>query len=142
MMVVQKSVAHPWYCDVLGHMTTRYYLHMFDDASYHLLYEVFGWSGASDDAGERGWADVQHIIQYIAEVNAGDVLEVKAGIRKIGNKSITIFYEMTNLGEKEIAASLECVCVLFDLKARKSMPLTDEIRACAEKHLITEKVES
>ena len=142
MIVVQKSVAHPWYCDVLGHMTTRYYLHMFDDASYDLLYEVFGWSGASYDAGERGWADVQHIIQYIAEVNAGDVLEVKAGIRKIGNKSITIFYEMTNLGEKEVAASLECVCVLFDLKARKAMPLTDELRACAEQHLITEEVES
>ena len=56
MIVVQKSVAHPWMCDVLGHMTTRFYLNMFDDASYHILYEVFGWSGASDDKGERGWA--------------------------------------------------------------------------------------
>ena len=139
MIVVQKSVAHPWYCDVLGHMTTRYYLHMFDDASYHLLYQVFGWSGASDAEGKRGWADVQHIIQYIAEVNAGDVLEVKAGIRKIGNKSITIFYEMMNLGDNELAASLECTCVLFDLTARKAMPLPDDLRACAEGHLIEEE---
>jgi len=136
MIVVQKSVAHPWMCDVLGHMTTRFYLHMFDDASYHLLYEVFGWTGASDDKGERGWADVRHVIDYVAEVNAGDVLETRAGIRKIGNKSITIRYEMQNLGEDELAATLECTCVLFDLKARKALPLTDELRSRAERHLI------
>lgn len=136
MIMVQKSVAHPWMCDVLGHMTTRFYLNMFDDSSYHLLYEVFGWSGASDDAGERGWADVKHIIEYVAEVNAGDVLETRACISKIGNKSITIRYEMTNLGENELAATLECTCVLFDLKVRKAMPLTQELREMAAKHLI------
>ena len=139
MIVVQKSVAHPWYCDVLGHMTTRFYLHMFDDASYHILYEVFGWTGASDDAGERGWADVRHVIEYVAEVNAGDVLETRAGIKKIGNKSITIRYEMQNLGEKELAATLECTCVLFDLKAREAMVIPDDLRSMAEKHLIPEQ---
>ena len=136
MIVVQKSVAHPWMCDVLGHMTTRYYLNMFDDSSYHLLYEVFGWSGASDDAGERGWADVRHVIDYVAEVNAGDVLETRACIRKIGNKSITIRYEMTNLGENEMAATLECTCVLFDLKARRAIPIEEALRTMAEKHLL------
>ena len=135
MVVVQKSVAHPWMCDVLGHMTTRFYLNMFDDASYHMLYETFGWSGASDDAGELGWADVRHVIEYLAEVNAGDVLETRACITKIGNKSITIRYEMTNLGEKELAATLECICVLFDLKARKALPLTDELREKAASRL-------
>ena len=136
MIVVQKSVAHPWMCDVLGHMTTRYYLNMFDDSSYHVLYEVFGWSGASDDAGKRGWADVRHVIDYVAEVNAGDVLETRACIRKIGNKSITIRYEMTNLGENEMAATLECTCVLFDLKARRAIPITEALRTMAEKHLL------
>ena len=49
MISVQKCVAHPWMCDVLGHLTTRFYVGMFDDASYHLLHAVFGWTGASDD---------------------------------------------------------------------------------------------
>ncbi len=139
MIVVQKSVAHPWMCDVLGHMTTRFYLNMFDDASYHLLYEVFGWSGASDDAMERGWADVKHVIEYVAEVKAGDVLETCAGIKNIGSKSITIRYEMQNLHENELAATLECTCVLFDLTERKAMVITDDLRASAQKHLITPK---
>ena len=136
MIVVQKGVAHPWMCDVLGHLTTRHYVAMFDDAAYHLLYAVFGWAGASDAEGKIGWADVRHVIEYRAEVTAGDVLEIRAGLTKIGTKSITIFYEMTNLGKNEMSATLECVCVLFDLQTRESIELSDQLRESASKHLI------
>lgn len=136
MILVQKGVAHPWMCDFIGHLTTRHYVAMFDDASYHLLYAVFGWAGASDPDGKTGWVDVRHVIEYRTEVLAGNVLEVRAGLTKIGNKSITIFYEMTNLGKNEIAATLECVCVLFDLEKRESIALSEQLRESASKHLI------
>ena len=97
MVLVQKNVAHPWMCDVLGHMTTRHYVAMFDDAAYHMLYTVFGWIGASDAENKIAWADVQHVIDYKAEVSVGDVLEIDSKLTKIGNKSITIHYEMKNL---------------------------------------------
>ena len=109
---------------------------MFDDASYHLLYAVFGWTGASDADGKIGWADVRHIIEYRAEVTTGDVLEIRAELIKIGTKSITIFYEMTNLGNNETAATLECVCVLFDLQTRESIELSGQLRELASQHLI------
>ena len=105
MIPVQKSVAHPWMCDVLGHMTTRHYVAMFDDAAYHMLYSVFGWTGSSDDENRIAWADVQHTIDYKAEVSAGDILEIEAKLTKIGNKSITIYYEMKNIGNNEVAAT-------------------------------------
>ncbi len=136
MIVVQKGVAHPWMCDVIGHMTTRHYVAMFDDAAYHLLYTVFGWAGASDPDGKIGWSDARHIIEYKAEVLAGDVLVVRSGLIKVGTKSITIFYEMANLNKNEIAATLECVCVLIDLQARKSIELSENLRDMASKHLI------
>ena len=47
MLSVYRGVAHPWLADVMGHMTTRHYVAMFDDASYHFLFEAFGWSGDS-----------------------------------------------------------------------------------------------
>ena len=136
MMVVQKGVAHPWMCDVIGHMTTRHYVAMFDDAAYHLLYTVFGWAGARDPDGKIGWSDARHIIEYKAEVLAGDVLVVRAGLTRVGTKSITIFYEMANLEKNEIAATLECVCVLIDLQGRKSIELSDKLRELASQHLI------
>jgi acyl-CoA thioester hydrolase len=121
-------------------MTTRNYVAMFDDAAYHLLYAVFGWAGASDAGGKMGWVDARHLIEYRAEVTTGDVLEIRAGLSKVGTKSITIFYEMTNLGKNEIAATLECVCVLFDLEKRESIALSEQLRELAAKHLINNSV--
>ena len=83
MVVVQKSVAQPWMCDVLGHMTTRYCVAMFDEAAYHLLYTVFGWTGSSDDENKIAWADVRHIIDYKTEVFAGDLLEIEGKLTKM-----------------------------------------------------------
>ena len=135
MVLVQKSVAHPWMCDVLGHMTTRHYVAMFDDAAYHMLYEVFGWTGSSDDENKIAWADVNHTIDYKAEVSAGDILEIEAKLKKIGNKSITIYYEMRNLGKNEVAASLQVISVLFDLESRESVEISEELKKLASKHL-------
>ena len=135
MFVVQKSVAHPWMCDVLGHMTTRHYVAMFDDAAYHMLYEVFGWTGSSDDENKIAWADVNHTIDYKAEVSAGDILEIEAKLTKIGNKSITMCYEMKNLGKNEVAASLQVISVLFDLESRESVEISEELKQLASKHL-------
>ena len=135
MKLVNKAVAHPWFCDVLGHMTTRFYLAMFDDASYHYFYELFGWCGAQDNNGEFGWADVRHVIEYRAEVSAGDLLEIRAALQKIGGKSLTIGYEMINLRNGEIAGTLEVVCALFDLKTRKAVSIPDALRSVAEKNV-------
>ena len=135
MVLVQKSVAHPWMCDVLGHMTTRHYVAMFDDAAYHMLYNVFGWTGSSDDNNKIAWADVQHIFDYKAEVSVGDILEIQAKLTKIGNKSITIHYEMRNLGNNDVAATLQVICVLFDLETRQSVAMSDELKELASKHL-------
>lgn len=135
MLVVNKTVAHPWNCDVIGHLTTRFYVAMFDDASYHFLFTVFGWSGATDETGEIGWVDVRHVIEYQAEVSAGDLLEIRASLVKIGSKSITARYEMINLGKDEVAATLECICVLFDMQARAGLVLSDQLREAASKYL-------
>ncbi len=135
MLSVMKSVAHPWLCDVMGHMTTRFYVGMFDDASYHLLNEVFGWNGARDADGKRGWVDVRHVIEYQDEVAAGDLLEIHGTLTKIGRKSITARYDMQNLGKGTLAASLEAVYVLFDLETRQSLHIDDDLRALAEQQL-------
>lgn len=132
MEKIHTAVAHPWLCDSLGHMTTRYYVAMFDDASYHLLHRIFGWNGASNDDNSLGWVDARHVIDYQAEVSAGDLLEIRAVLDKVGNKSITGSYEMFNLNTGEVAASLQCIYVLFDLNARQAAAMSDDLRQQAE----------
>ena len=135
MFVVNKGIAQPWECDVMGHLTTRFYLAMFDDASYHALFEVFGWTASAQGSGKFGWADVRHVIEYKAEVSAGEILEIRAYVQKIGTKSFTMLYEMINLATDEVAATLESVCVYFDLEARSAIPLTDAMREKAQAYL-------
>jgi acyl-CoA thioester hydrolase len=137
MIVVNKCIAHPWQCDVMCHLTTRFYVGMFDDAAYHFLYEVFGWTINTEGKSKIGWADVRHVIEYKAEVSAGDVLEIKAYLVKIGTKSFTALYEMVNIAKNEIAATLESTCVLFDLDARIAIPLNDEMTSKAKNYLET-----
>ena len=131
MISCYKGMAQPWFCDVMGHMNIRHYMAMFDESSYQLLFEVFGWTGNPDNNGGQGWADVRHVIEYQAEVHAGDLLEIRGCIRKVGNKSIGIRYEMINSAKGEIAATLDCVCVLIDLTSRDAVPLSDEQRGQA-----------
>lgn len=135
MISVHKNVAHPWQCDILGHMTTRFYVAMFDDASYHFLHHLFGWNGARNKQGSLGWVDVRHTIEYKAEVNAGDLLEVRAKLTKVGGKSMTVSFEMLNLGSGNVAATLEGVMVLFDLKKRRAVTIPDDLRKAAQKGL-------
>jgi acyl-CoA thioester hydrolase len=135
MISVQKSVAHPWQCDILGHMTTRFYMAMFDDASYHFLQHLFGWNGARNEAATLGWADVRHTINYADEVKAGDLLEIRAELIKVGGKSITASYEMLNLGSGKVSATLEGVMVLFDLEQRCAVTIPDDLRGAANKHV-------
>jgi acyl-CoA thioester hydrolase len=127
-LAANKSIAQPWECDVMGHMTTRFYISKFDDASYHVLHEVFGWTISAHEARKYGWADVRHVIEYKAEVSAGDVLEIRARVQKIGGKSFTTLYEMINLSRDELAATLESVCVHFDLDARQAIPISEEMK--------------
>jgi len=135
MLILNKGIAQPWECDVMGHLTTRFYVALFDEASYHLLYEVFGWTIGGHDSRKFGWADVRHVIEYKAEVSAGDILEVRGQLTKIGGKSFTALYQMINLAKDEVSATLESVCVYFDLEARCAIPLTEEMKQGAQKFL-------
>jgi acyl-CoA thioester hydrolase len=130
VLLVNKGVAHPWQCDVQGHLTTRFYVAMFDDASYHFLQEVFG----KNEPG-MGWADVRHVIEYQAEVSAGDLLEVHGELLRLGGKSVTVRYEMTNLETDQLAATLESTSVLFDLERRCAVAFSEQQRAAAAQHL-------
>lgn len=128
MHMLYKGVVHPWLCDMMGHFTTRYYVSMFDDASYQLMAEAVGWDSRSDEWKGRGWADVRHEIDYVGELHAGDLVEIEGGIQTIGNSSITNRFEMKNKLTGKPAAVLTAKSVYFDLDARKSTPITDDMR--------------
>ena len=135
-MIVYKGVSHPALCDIMGHMTTRHYKAMFDDGSYLFIYKVLSWTGEVAKTESKGWADVRHIIDYQAEVAAGDLAEITAKLVKVGNKSTTVAYKMDNLSKGQLAVTLQSNGVYFDLLARVAIPITESIRHAANLHLV------
>ena len=101
-MIVYKGVSHPAMCDIMGHMTTRHYIAMFDDGSYHFLYEAFGWTGETAKSKNTGWADVRHVVEYQAEVASGDLLEITAQLVKVGNRSPSFIRCITEVARNSL----------------------------------------
>ena len=137
MYLLHKGIVHPWLCDVMGHMNVRHYMSMFDDASYQLLAEASGWYVGAEAWEGKGWADVNHSVDYLGELHAGALLEIHGGVTAIGTSSFTSHYLMTNKVTGEKAASLTAKVVYFDLQARCSMPLTDALKVQMETRRIT-----
>jgi acyl-CoA thioester hydrolase len=135
MQTVYKGVVHPWLCDAMGHLTTRHYMAIFDDASYHLLHQALGYAGPFGDFAGKGWADVKHTIEYKAEIAAGTLIEVRGAPTKIGTKSFSARYELVNLSTGEVAATMESITAYFDLATRKAIPITDAMRQSAARLL-------
>lgn len=128
MYNLYKGVAYPWLCDMMGHMNNRHFVAMFDDASYHLLSEATGWSFNSQDWQDKGWADVKHEVEFKHEILAGTLVEVNGGIIEIGKSSVTSQYHLENKMTGELAAQMTAKIVLFDLKARTSIPISGVMR--------------
>lgn len=132
-LVTFVGVAHPWMCDVMGHMNVRHYAGMFDDASFQLLGHI---AGKIPDDG-FGWADVRSTTEYKQEVPAGDLLTINSHVLKVGRSSITFRQMMLGSLDGEPRAINETTTVYFDKVARCSAEIATDMRVRAEKLLIT-----
>lgn len=130
MIRASAAVAHPWLCDVMGHLNTRHYVGMFDDANMILIARL-GYSFRDAQTSPVGWADIRNEVDYLAEVPAGLVVEIYSAVVKLGSKSITLLSEMRCAESGKTHARMTAVMVYFDRREKKSLPLTDEIRAAA-----------
>jgi len=122
-----SGVAHTWLCDEMGHMNTRNYVGMFDDAMQHFML-LLGHNAMVDGERRLGWADVRHEIDYKAEVPEGALVHVDCEALRVGTSSITYRQTMVLSESGEVAAVNKATSVLFDLKQRGTAPIPDVIR--------------
>lgn len=132
-----KGIAHPWLCDVMGHLNTRNYMAMFDDASMHFL-AALGYDFKDAQAGEVGWADVRVELDLMAEVPEGGLVIISTSTQTLGNSSLTYVSEMRSANGETLHARATTKTVYFNLKARKSKPIPDAYRQAAEQFRVNE----
>lgn len=134
-LVTFVGVAHPWMCDVMGHLNVRHYAAMFDDASFHILGHIA--AEATHPEARIGWADVRTEIEYKDEIKAGSLLTIRSHVVKIGRSSVTFEQVMSGSLDGIVRATCRTTSIRFDLSARVSVALDEAMRERASS-LITE----
>ncbi len=124
---VYRGVVFPWMCDHYGHMNVRWYSHHFDDAGFHL------WTMAGVSQREMRGLSVhvvvaQTTIKYVRELKAGDLIVIRAGFAKVGQKSVVHIAKMYNADTGDYCAWEETVEVFFDPATRKAAPMPEDFR--------------
>ncbi len=128
-MVTFIGVAHPWMCDVMGHVNVRHYAAMFDDASFHLLGRV---AGEDESNGKLGWADVRYEIDYKQEIPPGALLTIRSHVEKVGTSSLSYRHVLSGSLTDVVHAQARIVTVRFDLVARRKTVIDVALRKAAE----------
>jgi acyl-CoA thioester hydrolase len=104
-----------------------WYVGKFDEAVWNLFLEVgitpsYLWSK------NRGMVAVRMSIEYLQELRAGDVLEIRSEITGLGNKAAALKQTMLNAEGRSIAARWEAIVVHIDTQSRKSVALPESVR--------------
>ncbi len=122
-----RGAVYPWHCDTMGHMNTQFYTAIFDSASFHMLSRLVPYSQMQ--ARKHGWADVKMTVVYEHETPAGALVHVRSTLTRLGSKAIEYRHSLLNSESGVLHATADIVTVLFDLTARKALPIDDAIRA-------------
>lgn len=111
----------------MGHLATRHYMAMFDDAAYHFLHEIGGRFGSAELDG-LGWADVRHLVTYHSEARSGDLVLIETRPTQLGKTSVSYTQTMLEAGTRKTLAAQEATTVRFDLSERRAIAIEEPLR--------------
>ena len=116
-------------------MNVRKYVDYFDDASFQV------WTLAGVGVREmeaRGVITVVASTKYdfVKEMNVGQMLVIKSGFTKVGNKSVTYMSKMYDADVGTLHAVNQAVEVFFDPETRKPAPMPDFFRQTIGANLV------
>lgn len=118
-------------CDAHGSMTEAAFMARVSDGIGHFFQGLRG----SRLAGIGG-AALEYRYVFHERPRLGDVIEVRSGLKGLGNKTTHLCHWIFNVETGLCAATSEAVAVSFDLTTRKSIEIPPDDRAAMEARII------
>ncbi len=125
--VSYRQMIPPEYLDTMEHMNVRWYMALFDTASWK-FFESFGMDADYYGQGFGGFA-LKHYIQYLAEVRVGETVAIHNRVVGRSSKRVHFMLFMVNETTGKLAAMLEGLGSNADMKVRRTAPYPDEMAA-------------
>lgn len=134
-MHVERLVVGSSDCDALGHMTMSRYFAACQTAGF-AMQRAMGWPAGEVNKGRRLSFAVVHLdSDFLAEVNAGQVIEVSVGLREIGNRSATFLHRIALQDGTPVFESA-WKSALMNLDTRRAEVIPDDMRAAMHDYLV------
>ena len=124
---LSRTIVLPLHCDAYGHMNVRNYAAFFDDAGWHVLAKA-GISLTEVRARGLGTVVATMTIDFHHEITAGQLALVKGALARVGTKSFAYELRLYEADSMTHCATEKAVEVCFDTKARKGVPLPEDVR--------------
>jgi acyl-CoA thioester hydrolase len=83
---------------------------------------------------DLGWIVADVHISYLAPIYLTQKIRVGVRVARLGNKSMTLEYQIEDENTGEILAKAETVMVHFDYHSHTSQPISDDWRAKISEH--------
>ena len=131
-----RDTVEPSELDVFGQSGLAHYIHRFSAANGHAI-AAFGMTPGYQREQRRGFSTFEFQLAIGGALCPGDPVRVQSALLHVGTSSLRLLHVMTNERNGERVATLEQLGVHLDMDARKSTPLSDELRARARAVLVT-----
>ncbi|WP_416899982.1 MAG: acyl-CoA thioesterase [Minwuia sp.] len=130
-MITARTIVDPSDCDFLGHMNVSRYFAACSDGVLAIQSEM-GLTARDMRSGRRlSFAVVNANSDFRAELAAGDAIRLETEILELGEKTITFRHRLYRCEDNALAFETRFKCVMFDLAARRSAVVPDDVRAAA-----------
>ena len=122
-----RAIVMPAQCDVYGHMNVRHYAACFDDAGWHFP-RMAGLSLEEIRSRGLGTVVATLTIDFHHEIRAGQLVLIKGAVTRVGTKSFSHEMRLYEADSMTHCATQKTVEVCFDTRARKGVPLPEDLR--------------
>lgn len=116
------------YLDAMGHVNVRWYMVLFDEASWR-FFATHGIDEAYIRERRLGGMALKHHIQYLAELNAGESVAVHTRFLGRSKKRIHFMHFLINETTGKLSATLESLGTHADMERRRSAEVPPDIAA-------------
>jgi acyl-CoA thioester hydrolase len=110
--------------DPIGHVNNTAMPMFFEEARCSLIYPVLQGNGRTD----LDLVLVRTTIDYVKELSYPGAVEVGLRIHRVGTKSLHLVHGVFEAATGACAGTGECIMVIFDQQARKSVAAPEELR--------------
>lgn len=118
-------------CDLYGHMNVQFYVAAISDSFFSLMTTV-GLGKSAVEEHRIGLVAVNMNIDYLSELNAGDVIYMQGAIVSASGKKLTCNWKLYDQATDRQAMEATVLYVCMDLDSRRSHDIPNHLLKAAQ----------